>query len=75
MPNLTYMLNSVPDEELAELISNLRTWAWQQHGRQKELATAMGVSEETVSRWLAGKKRPSLKKFFELRDFLKRQKS
>jgi transcriptional regulator with XRE-family HTH domain len=73
MPKLTSMLNCVSDEELKELMANLRAWAWQKHGRQKELAAAMDVTEETVSRWLSGRKRPSLEKFFALRAFLKRQ--
>lgn len=30
-------------------MTKLRTWAQQQHGRQKALATEMGVTEETVA--------------------------
>ena len=75
MPKLTSRIISVSDEELEELISRLRAWAWQKHGRQKELAAEMGVTEETVSRWLSGRKSPSLAKFFALRAFLKRQGS
>jgi len=51
----------------------LRKWAKQGHGRQKQLAEAIGVTEPTLSNWLAGRKTPSLQKFFALRDFLKKQ--
>jgi hypothetical protein len=34
----------------------------------------MGVSEDTLSHWLGGRKRPSLEKFFALKDFLNKQR-
>ena len=73
MPKSPSILGRVPQEELEKLMDGLREWVGKKHGRQKELATAMRVTEYTVSHWLAGRKRPSLKKFFALRDFLKKQ--
>jgi transcriptional regulator with XRE-family HTH domain len=74
MPKLPSILGRVSEEELKKLITDLKKWVKQKHGRQKELAGAMHVTEDTISHWLAGRKRPSLKKFFALRDFLKRAK-
>jgi predicted transcriptional regulator len=69
------LLAEIPYDELRELMAEIRAWTWAKHGRSKEMAEALRVSEETVSRWVNGRKRPSLKKFFELRDFLKEQGS
>jgi hypothetical protein len=71
MPFLPSILGCVSEEELHNLLEALRTWVKDKHGRQKELASAMQVNEHTVSHWLAGRKRPSLKKYFELREFLR----
>jgi transcriptional regulator with XRE-family HTH domain len=73
MPLLPSTLSEVPDEELFELMNRLRQWADEKHGRQKEIAAEMDVTEETVSRWLRHRKKPSLEKFFKLREFLQKQ--
>jgi transcriptional regulator with XRE-family HTH domain len=72
MPKLTSMINAVPEEELRELMASLRNWAWKQHGRSKEIAAALNVTEETVSRWLNGRKIPSLKSYWALQAFWKK---
>jgi transcriptional regulator with XRE-family HTH domain len=73
MPLLPCTLEGVSDEELRQLMNQLRQWADKQHGRQKELAAQMGVTEETVSRWLRHRKIPSLRMYFRLREFLAKQ--
>jgi hypothetical protein len=40
------------------------------HGRQKEIAHEIGVSEQVLSNWLNGSRRPSLDSFFKIRDRL-----
>jgi len=43
------------------------------HGRQKQIAREMGVSEQALSNWLNGSRSPSLESFFKIRDFLQKQ--
>jgi transcriptional regulator with XRE-family HTH domain len=45
------------------------------HGRQKQIAREMGVSEQALSNWLNGSRSPSLESFFKIRDFLQKQKT
>ena len=40
------------------------------HGRQKEIAHAIGVSEQVLSNWIHGSRSPSLESFFKIKDFL-----
>ena len=60
-----------PPEELDDLMRSLSLWCKDGRGRQKALAEEMGVSEQLVSNWLAGRKKPSLDKYLQLRAFLK----
>jgi transcriptional regulator with XRE-family HTH domain len=53
-------------EELSELCRS--------HGRQKEIAQEMGVSEQVLSNWLNGSRSPSLDSYFKIQEFLKKQK-
>lgn len=64
----------MPPEELEKLLAELRAWCKAKHGRQKEIAEALQVSEDTVSHWIANRKTPGLAKYFEIRDFLKKQR-
>jgi transcriptional regulator with XRE-family HTH domain len=54
-------------EELSELCGP--------HGRQKEIAQEMGVSEQVLSNWLNGSRSPSLDSYFKIQEFLAKQKS
>jgi len=64
----------MPPEELDALMAELKAWCKQKHGRQKELAEHLHVSEDTISHWLARRKMPSLQKYLALQDFLKKQR-
>jgi transcriptional regulator with XRE-family HTH domain len=75
VPKLSSTLGVVSEDELQKVLNGLRKWAKGSHGRQKQLAKALDVTEQTLSNWLSGRKRPSLGKFFALRAFLKRQSS
>ncbi len=47
-----------------------KEWCRAEHGRQRELCAHLGVTEATLSNWLALRKRPSLEKYLELQRFL-----
>jgi transcriptional regulator with XRE-family HTH domain len=55
-------------QELDNLISELTSWCKAKHGRQRELAAMLGVSEQLVSNWLARRKTPTLKHGFKFRN-------
>jgi transcriptional regulator with XRE-family HTH domain len=61
---------SMPPEELDKLMADLRAWCDARYGRQAELAAELGVSKQLVTNWLAGRRKPTLKHFFEIRRFL-----
>ena len=72
---LLVTLSPMSEKELDRLISSLRAWCAEKHGRQKELAEALRVTEDTISHWLARRKRPALSKYFALKAFLETQSS
>jgi transcriptional regulator with XRE-family HTH domain len=74
MPKLSSIFGRVSEDELKRVMQALKQWAKQGHGRQKQIADAIGVTEPTLSNWIAGRKRPSLAKFFALREFLQKAK-
>ena len=63
----------VSSAELKKLMGELSELC-RVHGRQKEIAREMGVSEQVLSNWLNGSRSPSLESFFKIRDFLEKQK-
>jgi hypothetical protein len=60
---------SPPSDEVDQLMSELRQWCEQKHGRQKEIADALNVSEQVVSNWLYRRKTPLLKNWLGLQAF------
>jgi transcriptional regulator with XRE-family HTH domain len=64
----------MPPEELDKLMAELKTWCGEKYGRQAEVASALGVSKGLVTNWLAGRRAPSLKQFFNLQRFLEAQR-
>jgi transcriptional regulator with XRE-family HTH domain len=62
----------MPDE-LDALMKNLSAWCKDIHGRQKLAADEVGVTEQTLSNWIAGRKRPGLTKYLKVQAFLKKQ--
>jgi hypothetical protein len=61
-------------QEVDKLISELTTWCRGQHGRQRELAAMLGVSEQLVSNWLARRKTPTLQHGLQIQEFLKKRR-
>lgn len=65
------LLGPMPPREIELLMSKLEAWCQGQHGRQKEAALEIGVSEQALSNWLSGRKTPSLPNFLKIQEFLK----
>jgi transcriptional regulator with XRE-family HTH domain len=64
----------MPPEEVDALMAELKAWCKAKHGRQKDLAEKIGVSEYTISHWIPRRKTPGLEKYFALKAFLKKQR-
>ena len=47
-------------------------WCHAKHGRQKELARALGVSDQWVSNWVTGMRIPNLEHGLRIQVFLRR---
>jgi hypothetical protein len=54
--------------------SERKSWCKAKHGRQRELAALLGVSEELVSNWLARRKTSTLQRGLEIQEFLKKSR-
>ena len=48
-------------------------WCHAKHGRQKELARALGVSDQWVSNWVTGQRIPNLEHGLRIQVFLRRR--
>ena len=64
-------IRRMPPEEVDKLMSELLTWCKAKRGRGRELAAAIGVSEQVVSNWLYRRKNPSLNYWLALQAFAK----
>jgi transcriptional regulator with XRE-family HTH domain len=64
----------MPPEEVERLVSELRDWCGAKYGRQVEVAVALGVTKQQISNWLSGRRTPSTKYYFAIRDFLEKQR-
>jgi transcriptional regulator with XRE-family HTH domain len=60
----------VPAKEVDDLIDRMAAWCSREHGRQQEIAEAIGVSKQHVSNLLARRRTPTLAQFLAIRDFL-----
>jgi predicted XRE-type DNA-binding protein len=63
------------DPEVARLISDLRTWCKQKHGRQTYIAKILGVDRKRISEWFARKAQPNLAVGLKIKTFLEGEKS
>jgi DNA-binding XRE family transcriptional regulator len=52
-------------------MKELNAWANQESGRRSDLAKHLGVSRQTVTNWLAGRRNPRLVYWLKLKKFLK----
>jgi transcriptional regulator with XRE-family HTH domain len=67
-------LPAMPPEELDALMAELKAWCKAEHGRQKDLAAELDVTEQVLSNWIAGRKKPGLENYLKLRAFLKHRR-
>lgn len=57
----------MPPEELDRFMAEVKAWSKERHGRQKDLAKKMDVSEALLSNWIARRKTPSIENYFRLK--------
>jgi DNA-binding transcriptional regulator YiaG len=67
-------ISLMPPEELDALMAELKAWCKDKHGRQRELAGELGVTEQVLSNWIARRKKPSLENYLKLHAFLRKQR-
>jgi transcriptional regulator with XRE-family HTH domain len=64
----------MPPEEIDAIMAELKAWCKAKHGRQRELASELGVTEQVISNWIARRKMPGLENYLRLQAFLKKQR-
>lgn len=60
--------------EVEALISKLRAYCKERHGRNTEIAKMLGVSRQLVTDWFSGKAVPTLSTGLRIQTFLKQQR-
>jgi transcriptional regulator with XRE-family HTH domain len=58
----------------ADLINEVKSWCEAERGRASRLAEHLGVTRHVISKWLSGKRTPSLDEGLKIQEFLKEQK-
>lgn len=61
-----------PEEEIVQLMTELRVWCKGMRGRQRMLAEELGVREDVLANWLRLHRTPSLYNWLKLRDVARR---
>jgi transcriptional regulator with XRE-family HTH domain len=61
-------------EEVEKLMRELTDWCKAEYGRQRELARALGVTEQVVSHWLTKRSTPTLEHGLHILTFLEQQR-
>jgi hypothetical protein len=74
-PVLAYYAETmVHDEEIQNMLNDLKAWAGEEHGRNAELARTFGVSKQLVSDWFSGHSTPTWATGLKIQAFLKKQR-
>ena len=58
-------------EETDKILSKLRAWCKEKHGRQLEVAKTIGTTPSTVSDWFHDRKEPTAEQILRVLNFLK----
>ena len=68
----TFVLSCLVSEKerTRKLVEQLRKWASRRHGRQQEVANALGVHKSVVSNWLAFRQELTGEQALALHEFL-----
>ena len=59
--------------ESDKLLKRLKAWADKKSGRRSEIARTIGVSRQTVTNWLAGRRNPTLEDGLKIQVFLSKR--
>jgi DNA-binding XRE family transcriptional regulator len=59
-------INDMPSKKLNRVMTDLSAYCKLEHGRQKNIASRLGVTQQTLSNWMAGRKEPSLEKYLRI---------
>jgi transcriptional regulator with XRE-family HTH domain len=62
------------DPDVEALISELKAWCKQKHGRNAEIAEMLGVSRQLVSDWFSSNAVPTLAAGLKIQTFLKKHR-
>ena len=73
MPALPYDLEMAPSR-VTRLVSELKAWSDEQHGRQSELARYLGISRQAINNWFGGRSGPTAEQALAIQEFLAKQK-
>jgi hypothetical protein len=68
------MCASMAPSEIDKLMSELEAWCRAEYGRQRKLASVLGVSEQVVSHWIKRIRNPRLEHWIKLQEFLRKQR-
>jgi hypothetical protein len=63
------------DPEVARLLSDLKKWCDEKHGRRTYIAKIIGIDRKRISDWFAGRVSPSLSAGLKIKTFLEGEKS
>ena len=72
MDELLVMIPAMAPEEVESLMNDIRLWCAAERGRQKELASELGVTQQVFSNWLNGHKTPALPYWLKLQALAKK---
>jgi hypothetical protein len=57
------------------LLDALRVWCDQERGRRTEVSRSIGVTTQSVTDWLAGRRQPTAEQILDVQDFLEKQRN
>jgi DNA-binding XRE family transcriptional regulator len=57
-------------DEVEELLAQVSGWCSEQHGRQTQIAKAIGTKPQAINDWISGRKKPTAKYALSLARFL-----
>jgi DNA-binding XRE family transcriptional regulator len=60
-------------DEVEELLAQVSGWCSEQHGRQTQIAKAIGAKPQAINDWINGRKKPTAKYALRLARFLYHQ--
>jgi transcriptional regulator with XRE-family HTH domain len=62
------------DEEVGDLISQLKVWMKDEDRTEAYLAKKLGISKQRLNGWMLGTSRPNLEAFLQIKEFLRKNR-